>query len=193
MPAETPESPERKTLSEAEARRLLARAAELDARHASDHPLARLREVAIEAGIAESAFDRALQEFEVRDRSALSSNEGDSPSRDRSGEQAFPTRRAGAWQLLARFRGHVIVAGLLVAALARPADAVARSLVIAAVVVGLFELALRLHRADHRTPDPGTGSPADAAQAPRVKEGEVPAPGQQSRQELRFAAPHTAI
>lgn len=51
-------------LPEETAHRILARAVELDAAHASDVPLARLREIAREAGIGGRAFDLALREFQ---------------------------------------------------------------------------------------------------------------------------------
>jgi hypothetical protein len=51
-------------LPEETAHRILARAVELDAAHASDVPLVRLREIAREAGIGGRAFELALQEFQ---------------------------------------------------------------------------------------------------------------------------------
>jgi hypothetical protein len=50
-------------LSEETAHRVLARAVELDVRHASEVPLARLREIAREAGIGDRAFELALREI----------------------------------------------------------------------------------------------------------------------------------
>ena len=59
-----PESPDHAVpLSEETAHRVLARAVELDARHASDVPIAKLREIAREAGIGERAFELALLEI----------------------------------------------------------------------------------------------------------------------------------
>jgi hypothetical protein len=49
-------------LSESAARRLIARAAELDATGESGVPIAQLRRVAAEAGIGREAFDAALAE-----------------------------------------------------------------------------------------------------------------------------------
>ena len=50
-------------LPEETAHRILARAVELDAAHASDIPLARLREIAHEAGIGGRAFEQAVREL----------------------------------------------------------------------------------------------------------------------------------
>jgi|SRR5688572_18395141 hypothetical protein len=59
-----PESPDLATpLSEETAHRVLARAVELDARHASDVPIAKLREIAREAGIGDRALELALLEI----------------------------------------------------------------------------------------------------------------------------------
>jgi hypothetical protein len=52
-------------VSEEDAHRVLARAVELDARLAAQVSIARLREVAHEAGIAPAAFEAALSEFRV--------------------------------------------------------------------------------------------------------------------------------
>src|SRR5688500_2366295 len=58
-----PESPDHANLlSEETAHRVLARAVELDARHASDVPIAKLREIAREAGIGDRALELALLE-----------------------------------------------------------------------------------------------------------------------------------
>ena len=56
-----PDAPQ--PLSEDTARRLLARAAELDAQIGTAHSVAELRHAAIEAGITPAAFERALQDF----------------------------------------------------------------------------------------------------------------------------------
>ena len=58
-----PELPDESSLSEDAAHRVLARAVELDARHASAVPLKKLREIAQEAGISELALDQALREM----------------------------------------------------------------------------------------------------------------------------------
>ena len=62
---ERPEQPDGSTLlPEETAHRILARAVELDAAQASDISLARLREVAREAGIGGRAFEQAFREFQ---------------------------------------------------------------------------------------------------------------------------------
>jgi hypothetical protein len=58
-----PELPHDSSLSEDTAHRVLARAVELDARHASEVPLKKLREIAQEADISERALDQALREI----------------------------------------------------------------------------------------------------------------------------------
>lgn len=63
---ELPDRPDVPTfLSEDAAHRFLARAVELDSRHASDVPLSKLREIAREAGISDRAFELALEEIRV--------------------------------------------------------------------------------------------------------------------------------
>lgn len=57
-------------LPEDEAHRVLARAVELDARLASEMPITRLREIAIEAGISPDAFEAALNEATAIQRRA---------------------------------------------------------------------------------------------------------------------------
>ena len=54
-------------LSAETARRLLARASELEAARGSELSITELREAAREAGIAPAAFDQALTEFRERD------------------------------------------------------------------------------------------------------------------------------
>lgn len=62
---ERPDQPDGSTLlPEETAHRILARAVELDAAQASDIPLARLREIAREAGIGGRAFEQAFREFQ---------------------------------------------------------------------------------------------------------------------------------
>jgi hypothetical protein len=55
--------PERELLNSATSRRLLERAAELDAEHRAGSELERLRAAAAEAGISATAFDAALEEM----------------------------------------------------------------------------------------------------------------------------------
>ena len=58
-------APDTTRVSEEDAHRLLARAAELDARDTASMSLAQLRDVAREAGIAPEPFDRALAELKA--------------------------------------------------------------------------------------------------------------------------------
>ena len=62
---ERPDQPDDSTLlPEETAHRILARAVELDVAQASDIPLARLREIAREAGIGRRAFEQAFRELQ---------------------------------------------------------------------------------------------------------------------------------
>ena len=56
-----PEEPQ--TLSDDDARRLLARASEIDSAQSAELPLAELRQASLEAGIAPDAFEQALVEL----------------------------------------------------------------------------------------------------------------------------------
>lgn len=65
-------------LPEEAARRLLARASELEATRAGELSVAELREAARDAGIAPSAFEQALSELRARDPAAVA---GPAPTR----------------------------------------------------------------------------------------------------------------
>jgi hypothetical protein len=56
-----PEEPQ--TLSDEDARRLLARASEIDSAQSAELPLTDLRQASLEAGIAPNAFEQALVEL----------------------------------------------------------------------------------------------------------------------------------
>jgi hypothetical protein len=58
-------------LPEEAARRLLARASELEAARGTELSIAELREAAREAGITPGAFEQALAELRVRDTAAV--------------------------------------------------------------------------------------------------------------------------
>jgi hypothetical protein len=62
VPPDGPDAP----LSEAEARRVLARAAERERAWSAGVPVARLRDAAVEAGISAAAFDAALAEARLK-------------------------------------------------------------------------------------------------------------------------------
>jgi hypothetical protein len=64
-PGVPPDGPDAR-LSEAEARRVLARAAERERAWSAGVPVARLRDAAVEAGISAAAFDAALAEARLR-------------------------------------------------------------------------------------------------------------------------------
>lgn len=64
------QAPESERLSEEAARRLLARASELEAAGDTELSVAELREAAREAGIASAAFEQALAERRSRDPAA---------------------------------------------------------------------------------------------------------------------------
>lgn len=63
---EPDQAPDAERLSADAARRLLARASELEAARVTDLSVAELREAAREAGIAPSAFEQALAELRAR-------------------------------------------------------------------------------------------------------------------------------
>ena len=63
MTAEHDPIDEARKLADEDVRRLLARASELEARQATQLTVAELREVALEAGIAPNAFERAVVEL----------------------------------------------------------------------------------------------------------------------------------
>ena len=60
-----------KRLTDVEAKKLLARASELDAEHAHSLDIATVREIAAEAGISPAAMDAALQESVDRQQPAI--------------------------------------------------------------------------------------------------------------------------
>lgn len=55
---------DRQNYGDAEARRIIERAAEIDVEHAQKLNLAALRQIAAEAGISQLAIDQAIQEHE---------------------------------------------------------------------------------------------------------------------------------
>jgi len=101
-------------LSEDAAHRLLARAVELDSRHASDVPLSKLREIAREAGISNRAFDLALEEIRV----------SPSPSVADVQVASEQTGRWSRWQPLIRNVGSFAAAMILIGTVNRFTNAV---------------------------------------------------------------------
>jgi hypothetical protein len=84
------------SLPEAEAQRVLARAAELDAQTGPRVPLERLRLAALEAGLSPEAFEAALTE--VREA------------------QPAPSKPDRAWPLFARCTGAIVGSGIVLVA-----------------------------------------------------------------------------
>lgn len=125
MSLDPSESPTHARISEENAHRLLARAAELDAHIGTELSIDQLREIAREAGIAESAFDEALRELDARSR-------GPSPKP--------ATHALGLMERLARHRILVAATILLGVACATPGDLVFTTLVISAPVYAAYEL-----------------------------------------------------
>lgn len=68
---ERDQSRDNERLPEETARRLLARASELEAARVAELSVAELRDVARQAGIAPAAFDQALAELRARDLAAI--------------------------------------------------------------------------------------------------------------------------
>ena len=83
-------------LPEETAHRILARAVELDAAQASDIPLARLREIAREAGIGGRAFEQALHELQSTVAAPVTERQIKEDSRVWSRVEPF-VRNAGAF------------------------------------------------------------------------------------------------
>jgi hypothetical protein len=126
MPLDSSDSPNNARISEESAHRLLARAAELDAHAGGELSIDQLREIALEAGIAASAFDAALRELEAHDHLA-----GD----------AKPAARAGGLvERLARHRILVAATILLGVACATPGDLVFMTLVVSTPIYAAYEL-----------------------------------------------------
>lgn len=90
------------------ARRLLARASELEAERFTERSVAELREAAREAGIAPDAFDRALTELRAREHAAVA---GPTPTRLRRLARFWP-----AALILAALLSYVVLRLLLPAA-----------------------------------------------------------------------------
>ena len=120
MTFENDDSRDATSISEEDAHRLLARAAELDARQGASVPIAQLREVAREAGIAPEAFLQALTELEA---GALG---------PKTVGQAV-----SAW--LARYRRPAVLAAWLVSSFITPGDVVFTTAGLALAFYGAYE------------------------------------------------------
>jgi len=128
-------------LSEDDARRVLARAAELDAQESQFISESSLRQVAGEARLDPQSVDRALADL-------------------RAGRLVPNTRgrqlldRIGAW------RRPIYLALYMAAAFATPGDAIATTIVVTLALVGLFESSLRALRSLGGPPRSGAESPS---------------------------------
>jgi hypothetical protein len=118
---------EPRRLSEVNAHRLLARAAELDARLGASVDADQLRSAALEAGISEEAFAQARQELE-------------------SGQLDSPTRRTAIVGFLATGGRVLGAAALVVWALADAGRPVAQLLALAVAVYGAYDILNRSAR-----------------------------------------------
>ena len=97
--------PKKPSLPEAEAQRVLARAAEIDAHGGPSVPLERLRLAALEAGLSPAAFEAALTEVHET--------------------QLSPPSAASPWPRLARYAAAIVGAGVVLvtgAALLNPVE-----------------------------------------------------------------------
>jgi hypothetical protein len=112
-------------LSDDDARRLIARAAELDALQRSSVSVEELRTVAQEAGISAEAFGRALKEL-------------------KSGALRSPSVGQAVAARLAQFRRPAAVASLAGAALVTPGDVIPLTMAAALVGYGIFEGVIRV-------------------------------------------------
>jgi len=133
-------------ISEDDARKLLARAAELDARGPVSIQLAQLRASASEAGISHEAFSHALADL-------------------RAGNlEPRTTGRAVASQL-ARYRRPAFALSYLAAAFITPGDLILSTVILTLALFGAYEGFLLLARWFGRQPRPPR-APAITADAP---------------------------
>ena len=72
MSADRSHTADSRKVPDEEARRLLARAAEIESAQSADLSLSQLREAALEAGIAPHAFEQAVVEFDKPPATAVS-------------------------------------------------------------------------------------------------------------------------
>jgi hypothetical protein len=126
-------------MSENDAHRVLARAVELDARDVLDVSLAQLREVAREAGIGESALDRAIQELKSGDLPHARSVDAAHPAGADSQSRPLSTR-------LARFRRHAASLILFGVATATPGDTFVPLMLYSIPLYALYEAVIRFYR-----------------------------------------------
>ncbi len=116
-------------LTEDEAHRILARAAELDSRMTEEISVGQLQQIAEEAGIGARSLEQALREWRTGRVSTgrVSSTHGLS-------------------EQMARFRRHAIVAFVVAGAFLSPGDVISTTLVGLLPAMALYELVLRLAR-----------------------------------------------
>jgi len=143
------------------AHRLLARAAELDARIGTTLTLEQFREIAAEAGIGREAFEAALREYEAgaHDVSAFAHS-----TADRAAAKHRP--------LVERLAHHRPLAALVImlsAALASPGDLLWTTLLVSAPAYALYELGIALGRSRLRKSGSPPASPAGGRDASHVQ------------------------
>ena len=143
MASDQKDAPDATRISEEEAHRLLARAAELDARSAASVPLSQLRDVAREAGIAPEAFERALTEL-------------------RAGTLGPRTVGQAVSARLARYRRHAVLLAWVAGSFITPGDLVFQTGLVALALYGAYEGCVRLSHWLGRHP-PRPAAPRGAA------------------------------
>ena len=143
--------PSRAGIPEDAAHRLLARAAELDARIGTTLTLEQLREVAAEAGIGRDAFEAALREYEAGalELSAFAHSAGN----------ATTTKHLPLVERLASHRPLAALMIMLSAALASPGDLFWTTLLVSAPAYALYELGIALGRSRLRKSGAPPASP----------------------------------
>jgi hypothetical protein len=160
MSLEPSDSTNRAWVSEDEAHRLLARAAELDSHIGATLSVDQLRDIAAEAGIGPDAFEMALRELDARRRAGA--------EHERS---ANVGRRATNHRLVERLTRHRAVAAVAIfvgAALATPGDLIWTTLIVSAPAYALYELGIAVARSRISRSGSPPASPAnDAGGSPR--------------------------
>ncbi|MEP7002361.1 MAG: hypothetical protein ABI969_17865 [bacterium] len=138
MTTDPGQPPNGEWLSEDDAHRVLARAVELDSRDTTDVSLNQLRDVAIEAGIAPEALERALHEL----RTGRLTREG---ALDANASVASTATRSH-FRGLSQYRRHAVVLIAVASVMWTPGDVFVLDLLFALPLYGLYELLVRIAR-----------------------------------------------
>jgi hypothetical protein len=153
-----------RSLSEEDARRLLARAVELESRESVYVSLDELRIVAREAGIDDVAFEKALEEFHT-------------------GALRPPTIGRLISERMGRVRRFSYACGFLGAALVTPGDAVLLSIAAGFGLCGVYEGIIAVARLFG-----GYSPPPVPPQSQTVKTDSGPRPSSMDQTDMRFIA-----